>query len=224
MKLTKQETEEGITLELVNSKGVTEKTSPVLFEKEGDVYNLLKCSAGFWAMDKNGKYVKESGKYKVFQPRDCQIARARYLLYFSENEKEAETQKLYEKRKRQAVDAIANYRKKIDEIRHRPDWFVALMSLEEKIRFNAETEEKLPLYEHDYARLEKQLNDGNITNVLVYFGIEKQTKPGELLIKAHYDNDNEMRILKGAFGKEALVNYEGDIEMHIARLRVEQRY
>ena len=239
-KLTKQETEEGITLELVNSRGVAEKSSPVLFEKDGEVYNLLECSTGYWAQDKNGTYVKENGKLKVFPPRDCRIARARYLLYFSEQEKEAETQKLYEKRKQKAVAALANYRKNIDAVKRRAerqlDWMSgALLQLAgqdawgraAKEQFDAETEEQkrlLPLLEAEYAECEKQLSEGNITYLLVFFGIEKQTEFGEPLVTAHFDNPDEMRIVTGVFGKDAFDKYGGDMEKHIARLRVEQKY
>jgi len=236
-KLNKKEIDEGITLDLVNSKGVTEKASPVLFEKAGEIYKLIKCATGFWAIDATGAYVKESGKYKVFPQRDCIIARARYLLLYSEVEKQQEVEKLYEQRKKKAQDALAKYRKNIDATIRRCngdlDWMVgALISASPnpeaaKAKYDAETEqykELLPKIEAEYAECEKQLSEGNITGLLCFFGIEKAPGLDEPLMTARYDNADEMRIAVAAFGKQTIDEYAGDMEKHIARLRVEQRY
>jgi hypothetical protein len=234
-KLTKAETDEGLTLDLVNSKGVIQKASPVLLEKEGQPINLTKCSTGYWMRDHAGGYVKEAGKYKVLPPRDATIARARYLLYFGEQEKEAETQKLYENRLQKATDALQEYRAKIDKVIKRVsgenDFLTGILLLQcgdaAKKQYDAETErlkELLPEYEKEYTMVADNLTDGNVSFVLDFFDIEKRPEPGQPIVTAHYDNADEMRIVKNSFGANALNQHAGDVEKYIARLQIEQKY
>lgn len=231
-KLDKPEIEEGITLDLVNSPDVTLKTSPVIFQKGDEPVTLVKCSTGYWVCYEPGKYLKDDkGRMLVFNQRECQIARARYLLYFADKEKQEAAENLMIRRRNQVQAAIENMRNNIDKAISRAKGekdltytLVCVCGDEAKKHYETETSrmaELLPEMESMYQRIIAAFEKGNITGLLDFFDIEKSENP---VFSGLYNNDNDMRILKNTFSKEALERSGGNIEMLLARLKIEKEY
>ena len=227
-KLSRQEIDEGLTLALVNSPDATRKPSPVMFQKDDEPVNLVKCSTGYWVCYEPGKYLRdEKGRLMVLGQRECQIARARYLFHFADMEKQQETEKLLSSRRDKVQKAIENMRKNIDSSMERSNGnrcLLEFMTDEHQQKYKAETERitrLLPQMEDMYRKVVESFEKGNIAELLDYFDIEKAENP---VFTARYDNDNEMRVLKNSFGKAALDAAGGNIERLLARLQIEKEY
>ena len=78
----------------------------------------------------------------------------------------------------------------------------------------------LPEMERQYELLVSNFNNGNINFLLDILGIEKIENP----VTFKFDNEDDMRALKNAFGAAAINEANGDVNLMYARLKVEQTY
>ena len=74
--------------------------------------------------------------------------------------------------------------------------------------------------EAQYAWLLSEFEKGNHNLLLDIMGIEKIPNP----ISFKLDSEDDMRMLKNAFGKQAIDEAQGDVNKLYARLKVEQMY
>jgi hypothetical protein len=235
-KLTKQEKDEGLTVELVNSIDLKKKASPVMFLKGDEPVKLVKCSTGYWVMYHDGKYLKDKdNKLMVFEERECQIARARYLFYYLDREKQEEVDLLLQSRKRKVDEKIKIIEHNLQSMKDRIEgkgWHHGLIESlmdseqlsEQLAEYNAKTKElkeNLPEYERIYNYIMELYKKGEIITLLNMFDIEKMPNP---VFTASFDNENDMRILKNSFEKKSLDSSNGDMNVLLARLTVEKNY
>lgn len=230
-KLTKEEQTEGLTIDFVNKINLLKRSSPIMFKQNEKPMNLMKCSAGWWA-SQDGKFLKdENGKLLIFKERECQIARARYLFYHAEDEKREEAEKILRKRKRQIQNKLDILKKNIDDIKALMDKNSSINILNEIFESigtnsqaiqeeNARKIATLPQMEQQYEFLLSNFNSGNINYLLNILGIERIENP----ISFKIDNEDDMRVLKNAFGAQAINETNGDVNLMYARLKVEQNY
>ena len=74
--------------------------------------------------------------------------------------------------------------------------------------------------EAQYAWLLSEFEEGNYNLLLDIMGIEKIPNP----ISFKLDSEDDMRMLKNAFGKQSIDEAQGDVNKLYARLKVEQMY
>lgn len=232
-KLTKEEKYEGLTLDFVNKVDLKKKCSPVMFKAGDEPVNTMKCSTGYWVHSSDGYLRDGKGRLIVFDIRECQIARARYLINYGEEEKRLEAERILENRKRKIQEKLDVFKKNIEDIRQYTiegstvNEFAKIlesaMSVEQRIHIKAENERKikhLPKMEAQYELLVSEFEKGNYNLLLDIMGIEKILNP----ISFKLDSEDDMRMLKNAFGKQAIDEAQGDVNKLYARLKVEQMY
>ncbi|RHJ75764.1 hypothetical protein [Parabacteroides sp. AM08-6] len=232
-KLTKEEKAEGLTLDLVNKVNLRKKCSPVMFKAGDEPVGIMECSTGYWVHTSDGYLRDDKGALIVFGIRECQIARARYLMYHGEEEKRLEAELVLEQRKRKIQEKLDVFKKNIEDIRQytiegsTTNVFAKIlesaMSVEQRIFVKAENERKvnnLPQMEAQYDWLTSEFEKGNYNLLLDIMGIEKIPNP----VTFKLDNEDDMRMLKNAFGKQAIDEAQGDVNKLYARLKVEQMY
>lgn len=230
-KLSKEEQAEGLTLDFVNKINLQKKSSPVMFKQNDKPASLMKCSTGFWVRAE-GEFLKdENGKLLILKERECQIARARYLFYHADEEKREEAEKVLRKRKEKIQNKLDIFRKNIDAIKALTDKKSSVHALNEILESvstnpqaikeeNARKIAALPEMERQYELLVSNFNNGNINFLLDILGIEKIENP----VTFKFDNEDDMRALKNAFGAAAINEANGDVNLMYARLKVEQTY
>lgn len=232
-KLTKEEKAEGLTLALVNKVNLRKKCSPVMFKAGDEPVSIMECSTGYWVHTSDGYLRDEKGKLIVFDIRKCQIARARYLMYHGDEEKRKEAERVLEQRKRKILEKLAVFKENIETIQEYADKdsttsllsraFESVMTDEQKASVKAENERKvamLPQMRKDYDMLVGEFEKGNYNYLLEVMGIESIPNP----VSFRLDNEDDMRRLKNAFGKQAIDEAQGDVNKLYARLKVEQMY
>lgn len=233
IQLTNKEKEEGITNELLSRVNMKKKSSPVIFDGENYPTEILRCSTGYWKSIGNGEYERNprNGALIVYDERTCTVARARYLLYHEEEEIQANTDSILRERKKKIQGKLDIFRKNIDDLRQyqNPDSTLSVLSriLEEQMpedqrekvkEENKRKVESIPEMERQYALLLAEFEKGNYNYLIDVMGIEKIDNPVTFKI----DNPEDMRILKAAFGRDAIEKYQGDVNMMYARLKAEQ--
>lgn len=232
-KLTKEEKSEGLTIEFVNKINLQKKCSPVMFEAGDEPANIMECSTGYWVHTGDGYLRDGKGSLIVFGIRECQIARARYLMNHGEEEKRIEAERVLEQRKRKIQEKLDVFKKNIEDIRQytiegsTTNEFAKIlesaMPVEQRIHIRAENDRKvkqLPKMEAQYEWLISEFEKGNYNLLLNVTGIEKISNP----ISFKLDSEDDMRMLKNAFGKQAIDEAQGDVNRLYARLKVEQEY
>lgn len=232
-KLTNEEKAEGLTIEFVNKINLQKKCSPVMFKAGDEPVNIMECSNGYWVHTSDGYLREGNGSLIVFGVRECQIARARYLLNHGEEEKRLEAERVLEQRKRKIQEKLDALKQNIEDIRQYTiegsttntlaKIFESAMSVEQRIHVKAENERKikqLPEMETQYEWLVSEFEKGNYNLLLDIMGIEKISNP----VTFKLDSEDDMRILKNAFGGQAIDEAQGDVNKLYARLKVEQRY
>lgn len=96
-RLSKEESLEGLTLELVNSIDMEKNFSPIQLRKDDEPVKLLQSLTGYNVLYDDNKVLKDNqNKPFVLNVRECQIGRARYLLKFLDKEKNEKTMELVE--------------------------------------------------------------------------------------------------------------------------------
>lgn len=236
-KLSKSELEEGLTLELVNQVDMKKRHSPVLFDKDGMPCSIMKCSKGYWRSIGDGKYEKDSkNNFVVYSETDCQTARARYLLHYSEEEKKQDAEKVLAERKKKIEDSLSDIEKKIEHLKSLRDkkesdiisvfesailansneWQRAqyLREREAKEKQTQELIGSLPRLEQIHAELKAEYEKGNYNYLLYTLKIEKIDNP----MTFKFDNENDMNAAR-AFTKTLIES--GDVNKAYARLKVE---
>lgn len=232
-KLTKEEKAEGLTLDVVNKIDLRKKCSPVMFKAGDEPVGIMECSTGYWVHTSDGYLRDEKGKLIVFGIRECQIARARYLMSHGDEEKREEADLVFEQRKRKILEKLAAFKNNIEDIRQYAvkgsavnmlaKALESVMTDEQKAVIRSENERKianLPKMEAQYEWLMSEFEKGNYNLLLDMMGIEKIPNP----VIFRLDNEDDMRTLKNAFGKQAIDEAQGDVNKLYARLKVEQMY
>lgn len=232
-KLTKEEKSEGLTIEFVNKINLQKKCSPVMFKAGDEPVNIMECSTGYWVHTSDGYLRDGKGSLIVFGIRECQIARARYLMNHGEEEKRQEVERVLEQRKRKIREKLDIFKQNIEDIRQYTvegsttnaiaKILESAMSVEQRIHVKTENERKikqLPKMEAQYEWLVSEFEKGNYSLLLDIMGIEKIPNP----VSFKLDNEDDMRMLKNAFGKQAIDEAQGDVNKLYARLKVEQEY
>jgi hypothetical protein len=110
-KLSKEITDEGITLESVNSPLFLKRYSPAIL-RAGEEQVTLLCINGrenslrFWIRDRDKNWIKDSrkhgGRLLVIDEEEARIGRARYLVLHGEEERKAEQEKFFASVEKQA--------------------------------------------------------------------------------------------------------------------------
>ena len=163
----------------------------------------------------------------ILKERECQIARARYLFYHADEEKREEAEKVLRKRKEKIQNKLDIFRKNIDAIKALTDKKSSAHALNEILESvstnpqaikeeNARKIAALP----EIELLVSNFNNGNINFLLDILRIEKIENP----VTFKFDNKDDMRALKNAFGAAAINEANGDVNLMYARLKVEQTY
>lgn len=232
-KLTKEEKAEGLTIDFVNKVDLRKKCSPVMFKAGDEPVGIMKCSTGYWVHTSDGYLRDGKGALIVFSIRECQIARARHLMNHGEEEKRLEAERVLEQRKRKIQEKLEVFKQNIEDIRQYTiegstantlaKIFESAMSVEQRIHIKTENDRKiknLPKMEAQYELLVSEFEKGNYNLLLDIMGIEKIPNP----ISFKLDSEDDMRILKNAFGKQAIDEAQGDVNKLYARLKVEQGY
>jgi len=232
-KITKSEIAEGLTVELVNRVNLNKKSSPVIFQLGDDPVNLMKCSKGYWILTSDGFLKDENGELLVFDERICQVARARYLLFHGDEEKELEAKKLFEKRKTIVWNKLEVFKRNLDEVKQYQDpnstvsilarALESAMSEDQKISINARNKQlidDLPNMEEAYNSLMDEYNKGNIDYLLTIMGLNKRENP----ISFKFDDKYDMKAFKNVFSKDAMESMNYDISKMFARLDIERKY
>ena len=232
-RLTKEEKAEGLTLDLVNKVDLRKKCSPVMFKAGDEPVGIMECSTGYWVHTSDGYLRDDKGYLIVFGRRECQIARARYLMNHGEEEKRLEAERVLEQRKRKIQEKLDIIKKNIEDIRQYTikgsttnelaKILESAMSVEQRIYVKTARERNiklLPKMEAQYAWLLSEFEKGNYNLLLDIMGIEKIPNP----ISFKLDSEDDMRMLKNAFGKQAIDEAQGNVNKLYARLKVEQMY
>lgn len=227
-RLTKEEKAEGLTLDIVNKIDLRKKCSPVMFKACDEPVGIMECSTGYWVHTSDGYLRDEKGKLIVFGIRECQIARARYLMNHGEEEKRKEADRVLEQRKKKILEKLNIFKNNIEDIRQYMIEGSAMNELmkvfeSEAPRVKAEFDRKianLPKMEAQYEWLISEFEKGNYNLLLDIMGIEKIPNP----VTFKLDSEDDMRMLKNAFGKQAIDEAQGDVNKLYARLKVEQMY
>lgn len=231
-KLTKEEKLEGLTLDFVNKVNLKQRSSPVMFKQGDEPVSLMECSTGYWVNTSDGFLKDEKGKLIVAKIRECHIARARYLFYHVDEEKQIEAEKVLRKRKEKIQEKLSIFKKNIEILKASLDKsssasslvqiLESMMTEEQKKSTQAENDRKvamLPEMESQYALLVSEFEKGNRNYLLNVLGIEKIENPVSFKI----ENEDDMRMMRNAFGKKAIDDSEGDVNKLYARLKVEQQ-
>ncbi|WP_106827665.1 hypothetical protein [Parabacteroides pacaensis] len=227
-KLTKEEIAEGLTLNFVNKVNLKKKCSPVMFKAGDEPVGIMECSTGYWVHTSEGYLRDEKGRLIVFDIRACQIARARYLMNHGEEEKRKEAERVLEQRKKKILEKLNIFKNNIEDIRQYTIEGSAMNELMKvfesedprvKAKFNRKIA-NLPKMEAQYEWLVSEFEKGNYNLLLDIMRIEKIPNP----ITFRLDNEDDMRMLKNAFGKQAIDEAQGDVNKLYARLKVEQMY
>lgn len=231
-KLTKEEKLEGLTLDFVNKVNLKQRSSPVMFKQGDEPVSIMECSTGYWVNTSDGFLKDEKGQLIVAKIRECHIARARYLFYHADEEKKIEAEKVLRKRKEKIQEKLSAFKKNIEILKASLDKSSSVSSLvqilesmmteEQKKSNQAENDRKvamLPEMERQYALLVSEYEKGNLNYLLNVLGIEKIENPVSFKI----ENEDDMRMMKNAFGKKAIDESGGDVNKLYARLKVEQQ-
>lgn len=232
-KLTKEEKTEGLTLDFVNKIDLRKKCSPVMFKAGDEPVGIMECSTGYWVHTSDGYLRDEKGMLIVFGIRECQIARARYLMNHGEEEKRLEAERVLGQRKKKIQEKLDNFKKNIEDIRQYTiegstvNTFAkileSVMPDEQRSVIKAENERKianLAKMEAQYEWLVSEFDKGNYNLLLDIMEIEKIPNP----VTFKLDSEDDMRMLKKAFGKQSIDEAQGDVNKLYARLKVEQMY
>lgn len=230
-KLTEEEIADGLTVDFVNKVNLRKRCSPVMFESGDEPVCIMECSKGYWVHTSDGYLRDDKGDLIVFGIRQCQVARARYLMCHGEDEKRMETEQVLNQRKRKIRDMLTVFKENIDGIRQcsiensianvLSKISESAMSDEQRARLQLEKEDKinnLHKMEAQYELLASEFEKGNYNLLLNIMGIEKIPNP----VTFNINSEDDMRMLKNAFGKQAIDESQGDVNKLYARLKVEQ--
>lgn len=77
-----------------------------MFKAGDEPVDIMECSTGYWVHTSDGYLRDDKGYLIVFGRRECQIARARYLMNHGEEEKRLEAERVLEQRKRKIQEKL----------------------------------------------------------------------------------------------------------------------
>ncbi|GAB3164560.1 hypothetical protein [Telluribacter humicola] len=229
-KLTKQELAEGLTLEMVNRVNMYKGYSPIQLRQGDEPIHLLKCSAGYWVRNPEGEgYLRdERGTLLVFDERECQIGRARYLQHYGFEEKQLKAEKLI-------ASWLEEVRQKLDALKLRVEVLEGSVNGREGMlsqilkqhnptawaKQQAQDEKELGRLKPQYEELEAMYQQKEFVGLL---GILDIKKFDSLMLVARLNNSSEMEVLKNTFSRTQIDNWDGDTLLMYARLEVEKEY
>ena len=226
-RLSKEEIAEGLTLELVNSIRMERTHSPVQLQLGDEPCNLLPCTDGFWVMVEGEALKDAQGKRIVWKYRDCQIGRARYLLHYGAQEKEAKIQALLASWKKEA-------REHLDKVKRRVDSLAKMLNpnsdIFESNIFNslakpgdkAKEQKKFDEMNSAYQVAESMWQQGQFVDLIQGLGIRSFTNP---MLSVKFNDKHSMKVLVNTFGKAALDKWDGqDMLYKYAQIEIEKQY
>jgi hypothetical protein len=222
-RLSKDEITEGLTLDLVNSMDMDRCFSPVQLLKDDEPVKLLKCLKGYNVLFDGDKVLKDSNnKAIVLKERECQVGRARYLLKYSDKEKDEKTIELIESWRLSVREHLDRVKLKINSLES--SLFESIVQAVDKEGFSQYKEDRAkkvaelkPLYE----KAEAMFAENRFPELLNAFGIAKLENP---MLTVRHDDEKAMRVLKNVFGAKACDNWDGDSLSRYARIEVEKLY
>ena len=231
-KLTKEETAEGLSPELLMQFNEHRSYSPVQLLPGDEPAHLLKCSTGYWMRDAdNGGYLRDAkGRLVMVSDRECRIGRARYLLNFGLSEKAEKVVTLVESWKtevrRKIDDVKANLDMLEDSFSDNPKSLNGILIKASESDF---TPSKNPKWRQEqleatrlwYPRLEDAYLKGEFVELMSALDIRTFDNP---MLTVSLDNDAQMQILKNTFGRQALENWDGDMLTLYASIEIEKQY
>jgi len=222
-KLSKSEVEEGLTLELVNLIDLKKKCSPVQIQAGDEPVNLLVCSSGYNVII-DGKVLRDaSNKPLVIAEREVQIARARYLKNYGAKEKEERVNELVESWRSKVREILDKTKLRIDGLKKSlagEGLHGALLEMGgDSMKENLQAE--LSKLEPAYNQAEEMYSEGRLPELLDALNIKKLNP---LMLRAEYDNPEDMRVLKAVFHREALDKWNGDTLKAYAMIEIEKEY
>jgi hypothetical protein len=249
-RLTKEQLDEGLTLEAVNSPEFELRPSPVQLREGEEPVRLLcvnpqKTPRMYWATIGDGKFVTDGGKLAVFGEKECRIGRARYLLNYPEREK-AERR---EKRKKSVQAQCETWKKEISvkvrecrieilkariylgmEYEHNEEDAIAEVLIKDAAEFD-----KLN-WSFLFEKKKKQMAS-SLPEMERHYALIQQMwnggqfaellyyfgmkRSGKPLLTAHFDNIREMDALMNTFSKDALEEWNGDRFKMLASIEID---
>ncbi len=223
-KISKEELAEGITVELVNKINMTRGYSPVQLQPGDEPVNILGCSTGFWVMIEGKALKDELGKMIVWGERECQVGRARYLVNYGQQEKEAKTLQLVEQWR-------SDVRKEIDKVKHRieelkPSEFSemvieGLKGKKAKEQYRQEKANELERLTPLYNDVEEAYTNNKLIELLTLFNLKKFDT---LMLSADLNNRDDMIILLNTFSAEEIEKWNGNMAYKYAQIEIEKQY
>jgi hypothetical protein len=231
-KLSKEQLDEGISVEIVNALNMEKNYSPIQLQKGDEPVNIMPCTGGFWVMYEPGKFLKdEKNKYIIFPEKECRIGRARYLLNYGKEEKRLKIEALVVQWTKEVRVAIDRVKKNVESLKQDPNNFSlgrsimsALKGEEAANKWEEENGEKYSQLYPKYLELEKLYEQGDICSLLDFFGTKKFNNP---MLSAHLDDDEAMRVVKNTFGANAIDEWIGSgagIINRYAAIEIEKEY
>ncbi len=236
-KLSKEELEEGLTLEFVNSIRMDRFYSPVQLQKGDDPAHLLECSAGFWVMVDGKALADEKNQLIVWKMRECQIGRARYLLNYGKQEKEHKIQQLIGSWTAQVQEKMTELKKTMRtlELEGWPEKATGFESAIIELYYkDFEADHKAQhiqgrqeLYTRCadlYTQCENMLANKQIVELMEFMGIRKFPA---LMLSVKLDNPQQIKTLVNTFSAAELerwANMEYDRTYKYAQIEIEKQY
>lgn len=229
-KLSKEDLEDGLTLDFVNKISMKRNYSPVLFKKGAEPTSILACSTGFWIMIDGKAKKDEHNKMVVVTELECQLARARYLFFHGADEKEKKIQDLIAYWKREARAKLDNYKNIVEYKRKslEPD----NKAIHDLLKQLGEKQPELQIRKSE-TELYKEMNDqyliaesmweqGQFVDLIDGLGIANL---GHLMLSVKTDDEQAMKVLKNTFGGDALNKWDGkDMLYKYAQIEIEKQY
>lgn len=224
-KLSKAQLAEGLTLEFVNSVKMIMNYSPIQLEPGDEPLPILENSKGFWGKPVGEDFLKEKDEKTliIFSHDDCQIGRARYLMNFGKEEREAKIQALlssWKKAVRDKLDNIKIHAKTLHNIVEGKG-FELLGAFITKYA----AQENLDNLEPILVKAKKLYDSNNLEPLLRAFDIVRFDNN---MFSAKYDDKVAMEKLKALFGADALKEWsekhDCDMLYKHAQIIVEKQY
>ena len=230
-KLSKEDLEDGLTLDFVNKISMKRNYSPVLFKKGAEPTSILACSTGFWIMIDGKAKKDEHNKMVVVTELECQLARARYLFFHGADEKEKKIQDLMAYWKSEARAKLDKFKKIVEEKRQRIEpngnnlGAILLKHLEKEQPELQIRKSETELYNEmndRYLAGEGMWEQGQFVDLIDGLGIAKL---GHLMLSVKTDDEQAMKVLKNTFGGDALNKWDGkDMLYKYAQIEIEKQY
>lgn len=232
-RLTPDELSEGLTLELVNKIKLSRKCSPAMFRKGDEPVQLMECSKGYWVLTSDGYLRDDKNNLIVFGERECQVARARYVMNFGEEEKRKAAANLLEIWKNKVKHKLEELQGKIEYLTRASDEksteaMIRRIAIEQVhhsergnlVKAHQKDLELLPKLKELHQSLTEKYNNGEITYLLSYFGLEHFNNPESFQL----DSPEDMKTFKNTFNAQYIDESQGNVSLLYARLRVEREY